>query len=54
MVFELSGNQVTRVDDNVGNMVQLKELDMSGNMITHLSDAIGTLPRLEASAAMHT
>ena len=47
MTLELSGNQLTRVDDFIENMQMLKELDLSGNMITHVSDAIGSLPKLE-------
>jgi Leucine-rich repeat (LRR) protein len=47
MVLELSGNQITRVEDSIGNMVMLKELDLSGNMLSHLSDALGMLPKLE-------
>jgi Leucine-rich repeat (LRR) protein len=47
MTLELSGNQLTRVDDFIESMQMLKELDLSGNMITHVSDAIGSLPKLE-------
>lgn len=47
MVLELSGNQLTRVDDFIENMTMLKELDLSGNLLNHVSDAIGSLPNLE-------
>jgi hypothetical protein len=47
MVLELSGNQITRVEDSIGSMIMLKELDLSGNMLSHLSDALGMLPKLE-------
>lgn len=50
MVLELSGNQLTRIDDNVGGMTMLKELDLSGNMLSQLSEALGTLPKLEVRA----
>lgn len=51
MVLELSGNQLTRVDDFIESMTMLKELDLSGNMLTHVSDALGSLPKLEVRAA---
>ncbi len=33
MVLELSGNQISAVGDNIGNMSILRELDLSGNML---------------------
>jgi len=51
MVLELSGNQLTRVEDFIENMTMLKELDLSGNLLNHVSDTIGLLPNLEVRAA---
>lgn len=53
MVLELSGNQLTRIDENVGHMHMLKELDLSGNMLTQLHENLGTLPKLEVCAMGH-
>lgn len=47
MVLELSGNQLTRVEDNIESMDMLKELDLSGNLINHVTDGVGMLPNLE-------
>lgn len=52
MVLELSGNQLTRVDDFIENMTMLKELDLSGNLLNHISDAIGLLPNLEVRGTL--
>ncbi len=52
MVLELSGNQLTRVDDFIESMTMLKELDLSGNLLNHVSDAIGLLPNLEVRVCL--
>ena len=47
MVLELSGNQITAVGDNVGNMAMLRDLDLSGNAVTRVADAVCGLSKLE-------
>ena len=54
MVLELSGNQVTRIDENIGNMLMLKELDLSGNAVQQLHDNICLLQKLEVRAKGRT
>lgn len=49
-MLELSGNKIQKVDDSIGQLALLKELDLSGNEITTVSDALGTLPKLEVRA----